>query len=124
MNNFSVNSSAETASKKSFLALDHVFLIAMNIFDASHTQHCMDFYLSTSLLTTALELENAQWERILTQIDKALGDLFKMNIKGVAVSCRADGDALKLSFSDPGYHDLELAAVLIKDGSEQKTQAA
>jgi hypothetical protein len=124
MNNFSVNRNAETAPKKSFLALDHVFLIAMNVFDANHTQHSMDFFLSTSLLTTSLELEDAHWERILSQIDKALGDLFKMNIKGVAVSCRTDGETMKLSFSDPSYHDLELTHVLIKDGRAQKAQAA
>ena len=115
MSNMLVNHTTEIASKKSFLALDHVFLIAMNVFDTNHEQHSMDFFLSTSLLTTSLELEDAQWEHILGQIDKALSDLFKMNIRGVAVSCRTQDGMMKLSFSDPSYHDLELTHVVIKD---------
>jgi len=115
MNNILPFKPVASPGKKSFLALDHVFLIAMNLFDAAHGNHSMDFFLSTSLLTTSLELEDSEWEQILARIDKTLGDLNKMSIKGVALSCRNDGVVLKLSFYDPGYHDLELAQVVIQE---------
>ena len=107
-------------TKKSFLALDHVFLIAMNLFDAACTDHKMDFYLSTSLLTTSLDLEDAKWEALLAGIDKSLKNLYKMRIKGVAVRCVVNGEEMKLSFSDPTHHDLQLAEVIIKESRLQK----
>jgi hypothetical protein len=119
VNTFSkVGNSVHT--KKSFLALDHVFLIAMNLFDATFANHDMDFYLSTNLLTTSMELEDRQWEQILTSIEKTLKDLFKSNIKEVAVRCLIDGDSVRLSFADPSYHDLQLAEVCIKESLAQK----
>lgn len=114
MSNIIINSSYTSRTKKSFLALDHVFLIAMNIFDAANENHEMDFYLSTNLLTTSLELEDKEWERILFHIGVALDELHKLKVTGVAVACRMLDNSLKLTFSDPGYHDLQLADVLIK----------
>ena len=124
MSNIIINSSRTTRTKKSYLAMDHVFLIAMNIFDAANQDHKMDFYLSTNLLTTSLELQDKEWERILFHIGSALEDLHKLKITSVAVACRMLDNSLKLTFSDPSYHDLHLAEVLIKKADSINGQAA